>query len=158
MFGLRQKQSLSKTLLGVLRTVDMSDILILRHACKGKKLARGDVALSYAVKRINIFETWRDCRTVSLVTSSLDSTGPRESKDHDIQFAAYNVPWVLNDQHSACMRCKTAFGRTKWRHHCRLCGFLVCDKCSSKAIKINIIRNGILERKGSRICDNCYKS
>ena len=30
-----------------------------------------------------------------------------------------------------CMSCRTAFGDWCWRHHCRLCARLLCDKCSS---------------------------
>lgn len=40
--------------------------------------------------------------------------------------------WVPDRDAPACMRCQAAFGWRRRRHHCRLCGRVVCASCSSK--------------------------
>ena len=67
---------------------------------------------------------------------------------------AYNVGWMLNDQWEACMRCQRPFGVFKWRHHCRKCGFLVCNSCSSERIQYPQLKyvNPV------RACSECYRA
>ena len=63
----------------------------------------------------------------------------------------------MNDKHSAeCVLCFRAFTLTLRRHHCRKCGVLVCSKCSSHRLALDI--NGSTSKKGARVCDNCYES
>jgi hypothetical protein len=42
--------------------------------------------------------------------------------------------WVPDREAGACMRCQAAFGWRRRRHHCRICGRVVCASCSSKVI------------------------
>ena len=47
--------------------------------------------------------------------------------------------WVEDNQVKACYNCKKEFGESYWgyftgKHHCRNCGRIFCDKCSSKRI------------------------
>lgn len=45
----------------------------------------------------------------------------------------YSAPvWQPNTQSAACQRCGEAFAVWRRRHHCRLCGDLVCWACSTK--------------------------
>nr|CCA20286.1 conserved hypothetical protein [Albugo laibachii Nc14] len=37
--------------------------------------------------------------------------------------------WVPNKRRQNCVVCQRAFGPTRHRHHCRLCGEVVCRKC-----------------------------
>jgi FYVE/RhoGEF/PH domain-containing protein 5/6 len=61
--------------------------------------------------------------------SSKKSTGgkpPRRGKvDHFVP-----AIWVPDQKTETCMRCNTKFGWRRRRHHCRLCGRVVCASCS----------------------------
>jgi hypothetical protein len=74
----------------------------------------------------------------------------RGDKYHgDNQFAA---PWMSDKASKKCMRCGAKFTLLRRRHHCRLCGDLLCDKCSSRRIK------SLGEEASSveiRACDRC---
>ncbi|GAA6015441.1 hypothetical protein JCM10207_008595 [Rhodosporidiobolus poonsookiae] len=84
---------------------------------------------------------------------------------------AYSAPvWVPDSRVWRCKGCKMAFGVWRRRHHCRLCGSVVCWACSSKYF---IIPGALLSRPLSssspsnappapdrlaRACDTCYDS
>lgn len=53
---------------------------------------------------------------------------------------------------SYCMVCIAEFGWFSRRHHCRVCGYVVCGSCSPFMAKIP----GIPEELESRVCRNCY--
>ncbi|KAH3861980.1 hepatocyte growth factor-regulated tyrosine kinase substrate-like [Dreissena polymorpha] len=72
-------------------------------------------------------------------------------KESDAMFSAEKAPeWKDAD---CCSRCRTAFGVVQRKHHCRACGDVVCQKCSSK--------NSIIPKFGIekevRVCDACYE-
>lgn len=52
----------------------------------------------------------------------------------------------------SCHRCKSTFSLVNRKHHCRCCGQIFCDKCSSKTSTIP--KFGI--EKEVRVCDECY--
>eukprot|EP00760_Papus_ankaliazontas_P037421 PhM_4_TR8467/c1_g2_i1/m.47145 len=49
----------------------------------------------------------------------------------------------------ACPLCSREFGLTRWKHHCRLCGQVVCDNCSLS--KQFVSQNHTSER----VCRGC---
>ena len=57
--------------------------------------------------------------------------------------------WSDGDE---CSKCKTEFGLVQRKHHCRACGNIFCNKCSSK--QAIIPKYGI--EKEVRVCDTCY--
>ncbi|GAA5959355.1 hypothetical protein JCM21900_000702 [Sporobolomyces salmonicolor] len=80
---------------------------------------------------------------------------------------AYHAPvWVPDSKAERCMRCGEVFGVWRRRHHCRLCGGVVCWACSTKYF---IIPGSLLASSSSlsaiqqqqedrlaRSCDTCY--
>lgn len=66
----------------------------------------------------------------------------------------YQVPWVFNDQTDQCMRCTKPFGSFVWRHHCRNCGFMVCNKCSIFRERVSISGIPVV----ARVCIGCVKN
>lgn len=48
------------------------------------------------------------------------------------QQGAKIIKWMPDDSVSACCICQTEFSLFNRRHHCRLCGIVVCDACSPK--------------------------
>ncbi|KAG8927378.1 hypothetical protein FRC02_008239 [Tulasnella sp. 418] len=63
--------------------------------------------------------------------------------------------WVPDKKASACMRCGEAFGLLRRRHHCRLCGSVVCANCSERSFYVAESSNS-QPSKPMRACNNCY--
>ena len=52
---------------------------------------------------------------------------------------------------ASCKRCGLAFHSVKRRkHHCRMCGLVVCDRCSKNRVQLK--KTG----KKSRVCNECF--
>lgn len=67
------------------------------------------------------------------------SSSQRSSQSGDTKFRNihvyedYSAPiWVPNNRTDRCMRCQETFAIWRRRHHCRLCGDVVCWACSTK--------------------------
>ncbi|GLE01678.1 hypothetical protein PINS_up010512 [Pythium insidiosum] len=58
--------------------------------------------------------------------------------------------WVPRSARHNCSNCKREFGLLQPKHHCRLCGEIVCGQCSTKRIVFN--------RKSVRSCDECVNA
>ncbi|CAF0905703.1 unnamed protein product [Rotaria sordida] len=59
----------------------------------------------------------------------------------------------LNDQDvHECMKCNQLFTLTQRKHHCRSCGNIFCDVCSSKTAVV-----AASSKKPQRVCDQCFK-
>jgi hypothetical protein len=63
-----------------------------------------------------------------------------------IFIASSNPRWVRDDESDDCLLCGSTFGLMLRRHHCRLCGQLVCGSCSSHQIS------------SKRVCDTCFSA
>eukprot|EP00475_Leptophrys_vorax_P002916 TRINITY_DN1165_c0_g1_i3.p1 TRINITY_DN1165_c0_g1~~TRINITY_DN1165_c0_g1_i3.p1 ORF type:complete len:907 (-),score=264.81 TRINITY_DN1165_c0_g1_i3:479-3130(-) len=61
--------------------------------------------------------------------------------------------WKSDDTVTYCSRCYSDFTMVRRRHHCRLCGDLVCDSCS----KHKVVLKQIDLVKAQRVCDSCYE-
>ncbi|GAA6051438.1 hypothetical protein JCM3770_000520 [Rhodotorula araucariae] len=79
---------------------------------------------------------------------------------------AYQAPvWVPDVRAPRCQRCKKGFGVWRRKHHCRLCGGVVCWECSTRQF---IIPSLLLSSSASssspgsdrlaRACDTCFAS
>eukprot|EP00667_Euglena_gracilis_P015282 EG_transcript_15896 len=55
------------------------------------------------------------------------------------------TPWQKDDEAPACMGCGVGFGFFTRRHHCRICGLVFCQNCSSQAVH------------GDRACQICFR-
>ncbi|CAB1433454.1 unnamed protein product [Pleuronectes platessa] len=65
----------------------------------------------------------------------------------------FAVSWIPDKAAYKCMRCFTKFTPMNRRHHCRQCGFVVCNSCSSRRVVISHIH----PKKKLRVCRLCHK-
>ncbi|XP_076802200.1 pleckstrin homology domain-containing family F member 2-like isoform X2 [Clavelina lepadiformis] len=77
----------------------------------------------------------------------------RKAGSHDI--VSMSAPaWIPDDEAPECMRCKkTKFTTLQRRHHCRMCGYVVCHACSTKKCLIEH-----QSAKPLRVCDTCHEN
>jgi len=70
-------------------------------------------------------------------------------------FAVPRRSWVPDSAQVLCIRCGNDFNPFKRRHHCRLCGSLICGVCSEA--KLSLIRDDDNETvTEERVCYLCY--
>eukprot|EP01095_Lingulamoeba_sp_RSL-Kostka_P017069 TRINITY_DN865_c3_g2_i1.p1 TRINITY_DN865_c3_g2~~TRINITY_DN865_c3_g2_i1.p1 ORF type:complete len:100 (-),score=12.05 TRINITY_DN865_c3_g2_i1:113-412(-) len=60
--------------------------------------------------------------------------------------------WVPDERVTTCFICSVEFGFITRKHHCRNCGKIICNKCSSKRRRLP--QFGITEPV--RVCDSCF--
>ena len=93
------------------------------------------------------------CNQYKQQLAALDSakaTAAVEAKGAVAKHASkYGVQWESNSTSTQCRLCGGKWGLLRRRHHCRACGQLVCDDCSSTRIHVA----GSDNRK--RACDLC---
>ncbi|GIX73450.1 pleckstrin homology domain-containing family F member 2 [Caerostris darwini] len=79
------------------------------------------------------------------VEDLLKKTGKKPSLEHA-------AVWIPDAEASICMHCrKTQFTVLNRRHHCRKCGAVVCNPCSSKKFLLPAQSS-----KPLRVCLSCY--
>jgi FYVE zinc finger len=67
----------------------------------------------------------------------------------------FTVKKVADKYRLECPHCNCLFTLSKRRHHCRLCGDIFCDSCSSHRVSLPL--PGAEFEKPVRICDICNK-
>lgn len=60
--------------------------------------------------------------------------------------------WVPDGAAKTCYKCSDSFTLISRRHHCRVCGLLVCGKCSPRKVRLPTLDN-----KNVRVCNPCYE-
>ncbi|XP_029363999.1 pleckstrin homology domain-containing family F member 1-like [Echeneis naucrates] len=65
--------------------------------------------------------------------------------------STFAVSWIPDAAANKCMRCFGRFTATNRRHHCRKCGFLVCNSCS----RVREVIHHIHPTKKLRVCMIC---
>uniref|UniRef100_A0A674AUK1 FYVE, RhoGEF and PH domain containing 6 n=1 Tax=Salmo trutta TaxID=8032 RepID=A0A674AUK1_SALTR len=59
--------------------------------------------------------------------------------------------WIPDLRATMCMVCTCEFTVTWRRHHCRACGKVVCQTCSSNKFYLEYLKN-----QPARVCDHCF--
>uniref|UniRef100_A0A4X2MDN9 FYVE, RhoGEF and PH domain containing 6 n=1 Tax=Vombatus ursinus TaxID=29139 RepID=A0A4X2MDN9_VOMUR len=60
--------------------------------------------------------------------------------------------WIPDIRATMCMVCTSEFTLTWRRHHCRACGKIVCQACSSNKYGLDYLKN-----QPARVCEHCFK-
>jgi len=64
-------------------------------------------------------------------------------------------PWLPDEVSARCMLCAKPFHFWRWTHHCRDCGGLYCDACSSHRVEARAAEAPSLSLTTLRLCDTC---
>ncbi|XP_053987172.1 hepatocyte growth factor-regulated tyrosine kinase substrate isoform X2 [Hylaeus anthracinus] len=111
------------------------------------------------LKTLELIQTWAHAfrnspkyRAVQDTLNIMKAEGHKfpALKESDAMFIADTAPeWADGD---VCHRCRVQFGVMQRKHHCRACGQVFCQMCSSKVSTLP--KFGI--EKGVRVCETCY--
>jgi len=63
--------------------------------------------------------------------------------------------WITDDLAIECTSCKVKFDSITRKHHCRFCGLIFCDKCSSS--KISVASLGLQKERACTSCASYYQ-
>ncbi|XP_031981023.1 RUN and FYVE domain-containing protein 1 isoform X3 [Corvus moneduloides] len=58
--------------------------------------------------------------------------------------------WLKDDEATHCKQCKKEFSISRRKHHCRNCGDIFCNTCSSNELALPSYPKPV------RVCDNCH--
>ncbi|KAL7982536.1 hypothetical protein Chor_010134 [Crotalus horridus] len=83
-------------------------------------------------------------------TKSLEETDQEEEEERPIGSKA--PIWIPDTRATMCMICTSEFTLTWRRHHCRACGKIICQACSSNKHGLDYMKN-----HPARVCDHCFK-
>ncbi|XP_067415892.1 FYVE, RhoGEF and PH domain-containing protein 6 [Emydura macquarii macquarii] len=84
-------------------------------------------------------------------SKSLEEADP-EKEEEDSPLGSKAPIWVPDTRATMCMICTSEFTLTWRRHHCRACGKIVCQACSTNKHGLDYMKN-----QPARVCDHCFK-
>jgi hypothetical protein len=83
------------------------------------------------------------------MAEACEKFGQRKSVVGDGKKGRAQEQWVDDNALDKCMLCTVEFSMFNRRHHCRICGSLICGACSSKTTTLP-------SGEEVRTCDSCY--
>uniref|UniRef100_A0A8D0D1H1 FYVE, RhoGEF and PH domain containing 6 n=1 Tax=Sander lucioperca TaxID=283035 RepID=A0A8D0D1H1_SANLU len=102
--------------------------------------------------------TERDEWLEAISTAISDYTRKKISFISELQDCGDGAPlgskapiWIPDPRTTMCMICTCEFTLTWRRHHCRACGKVVCQSCSSNKYCLEYLKNQL-----ARVCDQCF--
>ncbi|CAO3618932.1 unnamed protein product [Mucor hiemalis] len=112
-------------------------------------------------EQISIVLPTNSTSSASNGSSSSSSNLPRNEQDNNGL-----LQWESNDGVLDCRRCHRWFNFIVRRHHCRKCGQIICDKCSTQRVylppsdiiqpvSVPIQSLNMVSMQPQRICDQC---
>ncbi|KAH0616756.1 hypothetical protein JD844_028127 [Phrynosoma platyrhinos] len=75
-----------------------------------------------------------------------------EKEQEDSPIGSKAPIWIPDTRATMCMICTSEFTLTWRRHHCRACGKIICQACSSNKHGLDYMKN-----HPARVCDHCFK-
>jgi hypothetical protein len=93
---------------------------------------------------------------ISSILLSPQKASSNNRHDSSLEASATMPRWVRDRDRQTCSICTNAFTLLNRRHHCRLCGEVVCSKCSPH--KESIISPFLFDMKNEpvRVCGTCF--
>lgn len=116
----------------------------------GPSLTRNDSNLSGCTTPSLEFDSAASSRSIDTSPLTTPELGTADCFDHEaisrpnhtsasVQLVVHNYSapvWVPDFKALSCMRCQQTFTILRRRHHCRLCGSVVCATCSENVIRL----------------------
>ncbi|XP_059968203.1 FYVE, RhoGEF and PH domain-containing protein 6 isoform X3 [Mesoplodon densirostris] len=96
-------------------------------------------------------EEYTKKRTTFCPSRSLDEADS-ENKDEVSPLGSKAPIWIPDTRATMCMICTSEFTLTWRRHHCRACGKIVCQACSSNKYGLDYLKN-----QPARVCEHCFQ-
>uniref|UniRef100_G1PT88 FYVE, RhoGEF and PH domain-containing protein 6 n=1 Tax=Myotis lucifugus TaxID=59463 RepID=G1PT88_MYOLU len=75
-----------------------------------------------------------------------------ENKEEVCPLGSKAPIWIPDTRATMCMICTSEFTLTWRRHHCRACGKIVCQACSSNKCGLDYLKN-----QPARVCEHCFQ-
>ncbi|KAL1919002.1 uncharacterized protein VTP21DRAFT_2383 [Calcarisporiella thermophila] len=101
----------------------------------------------------------------STVLEDTSSARVNDAVSSDTSLVSGNKVWESDHNVHECRLCTRKFNLWLRRHHCRRCGRVICDKCSSSKMLLRpdqIVHDptappsGLQTSMYHRVCDNCF--
>lgn len=117
-------------------------------------LSERDVWVRLIAQRIADTKAQRKQEATRLTQHTLDDLERHVSQDPDRAVDPGNLApvWIPNKASGCCIRCSKKFSLSRRRHHCRNCGNLVCQSCSSNKRLLPELD----PVKALRVCLDCF--
>ncbi|XP_055973909.1 FYVE, RhoGEF and PH domain-containing protein 6 isoform X1 [Sorex fumeus] len=96
-------------------------------------------------------EEYAKKKTTFCPTRSLDEADA-ENKEEVSPLGSKAPIWIPDTRVTMCMICTSEFTLTWRRHHCRACGKIVCQACSSNKCGLDYLKN-----QPARVCEHCFQ-
>jgi hypothetical protein len=79
----------------------------------------------------------------------------RNKYNHSLEYKGIAPTWSTDVSTNQCMRCNTEFTFWRRRHHCRACGYVVCDRCSGQKVLLPHVGPHVVSGEKVRVCAHC---
>ncbi|XP_053262968.1 FYVE, RhoGEF and PH domain-containing protein 6 [Podarcis raffonei] len=83
-------------------------------------------------------------------SKSIEEADP-EKETEDSPIGSKAPIWIPDTRATMCMICTSEFTLTWRRHHCRACGKIICQACSSNKHGLDYMKH-----HSARVCDYCF--
>ncbi|KAM5170265.1 FYVE, RhoGEF and PH domain-containing protein 6 [Mantella aurantiaca] len=95
-------------------------------------------------------EEYAKKKTTFNPAKSQEEADPEEEGDNTLGTKA--PIWIPDGRATMCMICTSEFTLTYRRHHCRACGKIVCQACSTNKFGLEYLKYHL-----ARVCDLCFQ-
>ena len=124
------------------------------HPTPLKSILKKEVAVSPVTTKLKV------SFNIPSSDSTEESLDGRNGRDRRIRVRPSKVMrptlpaplWVPDELVSSCMSCTQNFTLLRRRHHCRSCGQIFCNQCSSHTLALKQFGYN----KPVRVCDQCF--
>lgn len=109
------------------------------------------------VRNVCLVLRYRDSESVECF--KVEGAAPRLQMDNVFQ----RGQWMNDSESDSCLECNSSFSLLLRRHHCRRCGGLFCDNCTSKRMLIPdalfvVPPNSLFHESDSTVINRCCGS
>ncbi|XP_029969689.1 FYVE, RhoGEF and PH domain-containing protein 6-like [Salarias fasciatus] len=90
-------------------------------------------------------------KKISFISSRSQEEASDGAVDSGAPLGSKAPIWIPDLRATMCMICTCEFTLTWRRHHCRACGKVVCQACSTNKYYLEYLKN-----QPARVCDHCF--